>query len=330
MAVSTATHSVSPLAAYGYALGARAIPAVVGPAAFDLLCLCSFLAPAPIPHLLLEEGAAEMGDRLRAAGANPGARARLIREACRLSFLTCEPDDEALEMNPLAAEALRSRMDLPTHRLWAERAVRAVNRSLPPVDSGSDEPYRRLLPHARLCAEYIERFRFSFEEAGQLLHKMGFYLTKRERYTDAEPYYRQALALQEQTLGATHPDTATTLNNLAALYRMIGSYAESEKVYQRALAIRQKMLGPEHPDVATTLNNLGELYCVEGWYGEAEPLFRRALAIRMKVLGPEHPRTATVLENYGNLLRKTGRETAGLDLEARAAAIRQKGESAAA
>ena len=47
-----------------------------------------------------------------------------------------------------------------------------------------------------------------------------------------------------------HPDVATSLNNLAELYRTQGDYAKAEPLYKRSLAIREKALGPDHPDVA--------------------------------------------------------------------------------
>jgi tetratricopeptide (TPR) repeat protein len=102
-------------------------------------------------------------------------------------------------------------------------------------------------------------------------------------------------------LGPDHPDVATSLNNLAALYRAQGHYEEAAPLYQRALAIRERVLGPDHPDVATSLNNLAFLYQAQGRYAEAEPLYQRALAICEEVLGPAHPRVATVRENYAAL-----------------------------
>ena len=43
---------------------------------------------------------------------------------------------------------------------------------------------------------------------------------------DAEPLYERALAIYEKALGPEHPDTANSLNNLAALYRKQGRDAE--------------------------------------------------------------------------------------------------------
>jgi tetratricopeptide (TPR) repeat protein len=73
---------------------------------------------------------------------------------------------------------------------------------------------------------------------------------------------------------------ATTLNNLAGLYRTQGEYAKAEPLYKRSLAIWEKALGPDHPDVATILENLAALYRDTKRYRKAEPLEQRAARIR--------------------------------------------------
>jgi tetratricopeptide (TPR) repeat protein len=85
---------------------------------------------------------------------------------------------------------------------------------------------------------------------------------------------KRALAISEKALGPDHPDVATSLNNLALLYRNQGRYADAEPLYKRSLAIREKALGPDHPDVAQSLNNLAGLYDSQGRYAEAEPLYK--------------------------------------------------------
>ena len=78
-------------------------------------------------------------------------------------------------------------------------------------------------------------------------------------YAEAEKQFGAALKEAEK-FGPQDPRLATSLNNLAELYRAQGRYAEAEPLHKRALAIREKALGPEHPDVAQSLNNLAELY----------------------------------------------------------------------
>jgi hypothetical protein len=48
-------------------------------------------------------------------------------------------------------------------------------------------------------------------------------------------------------LGAEHPDTANSLNNLAGLLYSQGGYDGARPLYERALAISEKVLEAEHP-----------------------------------------------------------------------------------
>ncbi|MFL5587294.1 MAG: tetratricopeptide repeat protein [Ktedonobacteraceae bacterium] len=116
-------------------------------------------------------------------------------------------------------------------------------------------------------------------------------------------------ATARQRLGEDHPDYATSLNNLATLYRAIGDYTQAETLYLEALTIQRKVLGEEHLDLAISLNNLATLYYMMGEYTKAEPLFQQALTIQGKVLGEEHLDLATSLNNFALLYRARGEYT---------------------
>ncbi len=107
-------------------------------------------------------------------------------------------------------------------------------------------------------------------------------LSQQGRYSEAEPYAKEALRLGTEEFGADHPTTATLLNNLAFLYHNLGHYAEAEPLYQRTLAISEKALGPEHPDVGTSLENYAALLRETGRSAEAAEIEARSKAIRNK------------------------------------------------
>jgi len=86
----------------------------------------------------------------------------------------------------------------------------------------------------------------------------------------------------QKALGPDHPQVATSLNNLAALYNVQGRYFESEPLFKRALAIRAKVLGPDHPQVATSLENYAALLLNMNRKAEATGLQALSEAIRVK------------------------------------------------
>jgi tetratricopeptide (TPR) repeat protein len=88
------------------------------------------------------------------------------------------------------------------------------------------------------------------------LNNLAALYQRQERYADAEPLFKRALAIREKSLPRDHPDLGQSLNNLATLYEKQDRHADSEPLFERALAIYEKAAGPEHPAVATLLNNL--------------------------------------------------------------------------
>ena len=148
-------------------------------------------------------------------------------------------------------------------------------------------------------------------QEAEALNEKGVDAYRRGDFKSAERHLQRALSIREKALGPDHPDTATSLNNLAVLYRTQGAYAKAEPLYLRALAIVEKALGPEHPDTAASLNNLAGLYDTQGAYAKAQPLMQRALR-----LAATHEMPAevawTVPSNYAYLLAKQGQVDAAI------------------
>jgi outer membrane biosynthesis protein TonB len=69
---------------------------------------------------------------------------------------------------------------------------------------------------------------------------------------------REALAIQEATLGPSHPDLADTLNNLGVASERARQLDDAERYYRRALAVAMAAFDAGHPFVATSRANLRE------------------------------------------------------------------------
>ncbi|MGQ9870315.1 tetratricopeptide repeat protein [Leptodesmis sp.] len=69
-----------------------------------------------------------------------------------------------------------------------------------------------------------------------------------KRYGEAEVLYLRSLSIREQQLGPDHPDTVTSLNNLATLYCSMGRYTEAEPLHKQSIAIFVAKLGLNHPN----------------------------------------------------------------------------------
>jgi tetratricopeptide (TPR) repeat protein len=294
------------------------------PAAADLLRFFAFLSPEVIPMDLLRDGAPELGKPLRRIARKPQQVDRALSTLYSYSLVRRDAATNTLYVHRLAQAVLKDEMSARTQHRWAERTVRAVNRTFPSVKVETWQRCRQLIPQATVCMGLIDQWHMSFPEAIRLLNQAGYYLYEHARYSEAEPLYQRALAIFERVLGADHPDTATGLNNLALLYYNQGKYEQAEPLYQRALAIRERVLGADHPDTAQSLNNLAALYRSQGKYEQAEPLYQRALAICERVPGDDHPDTATSLNNLAALYRSQGKYEQAEPLYQRALAIRER------
>ena len=62
------------------------------------------------------------------------------------------------------------------------------------------------------------------------MNNLAALLDSQGKYDEAEPIYRQTLALSEKVLGKEHPNTLSSMNNLAVLLKNQGRYDEAKKL----------------------------------------------------------------------------------------------------
>ncbi|KAH8733178.1 kinesin light chain 1 [Phaeosphaeriaceae sp. PMI808] len=132
-------------------------------------------------------------------------------------------------------------------------------------------------------------------------------LLDRGKYEEAEVMNRRELECAKKVLGPEHPDTLTSMGNLALVLDNQGKYEEAEAMNRQTLARREKVLGPEHPSTLTSMSNLAGVLDNQGKYEEAEAINRQTLARGEKVLGPEHPDTLTSMSNLAWVLNRQGK-----------------------
>jgi tetratricopeptide (TPR) repeat protein len=225
-------------------------------AAADLLRLCAFMHPDAIPEELLAVKNVDLGPDLGTLAEDPVAMDDALETLSRYSFIRRNATVQALSMHRLAQAVLRDAMGEEQARQWAERVVKILSNNFPdPQDLALWARCERYILHVQVCAGWIDHWHMMFDEAPSLLNQAAYYLYDHAQYRQAEPLYKQTLALDEEVLGPKHPDTAHSLNNLAALYREQGKYEEAEPLYERALAIWEEALGPNHPNTIVVRKN---------------------------------------------------------------------------
>jgi serine/threonine protein kinase/tetratricopeptide (TPR) repeat protein len=108
-------------------------------------------------------------------------------------------------------------------------------------------------------------------------------------------------------LGPDHPDTLTSMNDLAISYRGAGQNDRAMKLFEETLALRRAKLGPDHPDTLTSMNSLANSYREAGQTDRAMKLREETLALRRAKLRPDHPDTLGSLEYLAQCLANSGK-----------------------
>ncbi|MBI5079961.1 MAG: tetratricopeptide repeat-containing protein [Chloroflexi bacterium] len=204
---------------------------------------------------------------------------RLAQEFSRLRATS--PDDDATQMENVVDD----------------EAGKINKAGLPKVMG----PY---FAHLQTLAEHAESR--GSQKAGILFNETGCHFNAIANYSAARAAFERALAIDEKTFGADHPNVARAVNNLGMVYKDIGNLPAARSTFERAIAIGEKSFGVEHPQVATYVNNLGSVHHIMGDLPAALAAFERAIAISEKSFGVEHPQVATFVNNLGMLYRDMG------------------------
>lgn len=98
------------------------------------------------------------------------------------------------------------------------------------------------------------------------------------RYIEAEPLFKRALDIYEQSQSPDQKGLASCLNDFAALYEAQSKAGQARPLFERARSILEKITDPQSAsDIAGIDNNLGNLAVAEGRLSEAESLYTRAI-----------------------------------------------------
>jgi CHAT domain-containing protein/Tfp pilus assembly protein PilF len=165
-------------------------------------------------------------------------------------------------------------------------------------------------PPKKLTAEERKELEAKWQE----LNDAGIKAYRAGKYPDAIKSFEESLKVARRLYNTTefpdgHSDLATSLNNLAAMYRGQGKLGAAEPLFKDALEMRKRLLkGQDHTDLAQSLNNLAFLYEGQGKLGAAEPLFKDALEMYKRLLkGQDHPHLAGSLNNLAALYQAQGK-----------------------
>ncbi len=110
-------------------------------------------------------------------------------------------------------------------------------------------------------------------------------------YADASGLVRRTLAMQEQHLGADHPERMALLDTLGDLLRRTGQLDDAEDVFGQAVDLSTKLYGADHPETLYAQRRIVEVYWFREAYAQMATLQRDLLERQRAVLGERHDAT---------------------------------------
>ena len=95
----------------------------------------------------------------------------------------------------------------------------------------------------------------------------------------------------ERVLGPDHPDTLTTMNNLALAYKDARKLDLAVPLFEETLKLSKAKLGPDHPQTLKPMYHLALAYQAAGKLNLALPLYEETMKLRKAKQGGDHAGT---------------------------------------
>lgn len=321
-------------------------------AAAELVALCAFLAPEPIPAQWFIFAAAYLPSPLREQAEDPHRWRLLLARTGRHALARIGTD--TLQMHRLTQAILRDH--LPQEQSLSTRAAAeatlAANDPGEPHDPASWSGWSLTLPHLLSVApaasvdtglrnlacragwylgkrgdahashdvadllyrRWSDRLGPDDPDTLQAAHLLAFALSELGHHQEARELDEDILARRHQRLGENHPDTIRSAINLGHRLRALGDVQEARDLNEDILARSRQILGWDHYLTLGCANNLAISLGDLGEFQAARELEEDTLARRLRTLGEDHPDTLLSARSLAHLLRKIGDTEAARDL----------------
>lgn len=148
----------------------------------------------------------------------------------------------------------------------------------------------------------------ALQESNNLWAEAKDRLHHQER-TEAESLYKQAIEKRIVAIGEDDHTVSQLLDELGALYLLVGRVEPALEQFKRAIALLEKNFYPAHFYLGPVVEHLGDCAAREKKWEEAETQYKRALEIFDKTLSADHRSVLIAQHKYSTALRNLGKFT---------------------
>jgi CHAT domain-containing protein/tetratricopeptide (TPR) repeat protein len=125
-------------------------------------------------------------------------------------------------------------------------------------------------------------------------------------WSQAHTWFQEVYEIRAARLGARHPDTLLSRNNLAVNAHKRGCMQEAARWFEQLVQDFTDVMGATHASTLGSQHNLAEVYFALGRFDDALPLTHAAYHFLRDTLGDAHPYTLIVLKTLGKSLLALG------------------------
>jgi len=172
------------------------------------------------------------------------------------------------------------------------------------------------------CRDKLNKVREA-KEYVQGVNLLGKVLRKRNKYEDAEKYYRQALSMASQGLGADAYEVKECQINLADCYEKTKKYQDAIYYYKNLLSIAEKKYGPDDPDVQEYNKKILDLNIKGGNYTAAEEILKQKIDFEESQGRGSAPKTVKLIDQYADVLKRACKMEEASAAEAKANSLKE-------
>jgi len=269
--------------------------------------ILSFLNPDGIRIDFLVESANGLESALREIIGDDLKRWTALLELEKFSLIKWNRGSNMLVIHRLVQAVIRDEMQAENF-IALETAIADLCDTAFPVEwDDTTKPTCRnyfgqvMMPLTLLTIESLKQ--------GAVLDRVARFLFKDGKYGDSLRLHEKSFQIYTNIMGNDHPDTLSSMHNLASIYRDQGKWTEAVKMLEEVLAKSKEVLDEDHPDTLTSMHELALTYSRQGKLTEAVKMLEEVLAKSKEVLDEDHPDTLSSMHELARTYSQQGKLT---------------------
>jgi tetratricopeptide (TPR) repeat protein len=324
------------------------------PQAQELLRLCAFFGPDPIPRDLFHQGDQGTGSEVSELMTHPILLARAIRELGRFALVKIE--GRTIQVHRLIQALLRDELGTDEQAAYRHEVhMILAGTNLPaPNDQTLWPRYNELIAHVASpvtnlpdcrdpaarsfvmkvmrylyvsgdlasCRTYAERFIAQWQQDSgpdneyvlDAQRFLGNTLWQLGRYSESSKLIEETLVRSRRMLGDENPLTPALQNSLGANLRARGEFVQALELDLDNLALHERVFGATVAQTLRAMNSLAMDYTLNGRYREARDLNERVFVLQAQAAGVSEYETLAWWTNLAWAVRMAGDYTEARDV----------------